>query len=631
MDPTRPISSKSAEAAPAAPAEATFAQAQVASALERSRLFALDAASFQDLLGALEYLTLDSGERLFQRGDVGDSLYIVVSGRVRVAVTGEDGRERRIADLGPGQAVGEMALLTGEPRTATVYAVRDSQLARLSQAAFDRLLERHARSLMSSFTRTVVARLSNSGGVSARHAAGSFSTLAIVPVDSSVSLEPFSRDLATAFATLGETLHLSSAGVDAALGRPGVAQTPRDTADTAHLVAWLSEREFAHRYTLYQADPAPTEWTRRCIRQADHILLVGQAGSSPKLGELETALLGADGGAVRTLRSLALVYTPEHPTPHGTSAWFAGRQLQRHHHVRAGNPEDFGRLARFLAGRALGLVLGGGGARGFAHAGVIRALREAGLPIDVVGGTSAGALFAAEWALGWDPDTMVQRTQTAFRGLFDPTLPLVSILSGGKGMRAIRDLVGERDIEDLWVPFFAVSANLTRAEVAIHSQGPLLLGVLASNGAPGIYPPLVQAGDLLVDGAVLNNVPVDVMVPFVGGGTIIAVDVSPPVDLAQTVDYGLNGLSGWRVLWSRLNPFASAIRLPTVMDIIMRTTELGSIAHNRKVMAGLSDLYLRPPTAQWALFDYQRGADIAAAAYPYALDEIKRWQAERAI
>jgi predicted acylesterase/phospholipase RssA len=173
-------------------------------------------------------------------------------------------------------------------------------------------------------------------------------------------------------------------------------------------------------------------------------------------------------------------------------------------------------------------VLGGGGARGFAHPGVIRALHEAGVPIDLIGGTSMGAFMAMGYALGLTPDEMVERGLKATEHLMDLTVPIVSLIAAKRMARRLTTELGDLQIEDLHLPYFAVSANLSRAEVMVHARGSLVKAVQASNSAPALFPPVIMDGDLLMDGALLDNVPVDVMRRFANGGTVIAVDVSPP-------------------------------------------------------------------------------------------------------
>jgi predicted acylesterase/phospholipase RssA len=219
---------------------------------------------------------------------------------------------------------------------------------------------------------------------------------------------------------------------------------------------------------------------------------------------------------------------------------------------------------------------------------------------------------------------MVRTTQALRGGIFDYTLPVVSLAAGKKMSRKLRWLLGETRIEDLWLPYFCVSSNLTRAEVMVHREGPLWLAIRASGSVAAVFPPVVHNGDLLIDGATLNNVPIDVMRERVGSGTLIASDVSPPIDLAANPPYG-EGLSGFKAMASRLNPFSRGPRIPNIAEIIQRTAELGSIAHQKKVIHGIADLYLRPPVETYDMFDFAKGATILEIGYDYAVERVAEW------
>ncbi len=176
-----------------------------------------------------------------------------------------------------------------------------------------------------------------------------------------------------------------------------------------------------------------------------------------------------------------------------------------HHHLRG--PADYDRVVRLLTGRAVGLVLSGGGARGFAHLGVVRALREHGVPIDLVGGTSMGAILAAGVASEWSHEELVRRFKRCFvdtNPLSDYTLPLVSLVSGRKVSTLLRSELGDIDIEDLPLPYFCVSSNLTTGRMSVHQQGTLWRWLRASVAIPGVLPPVFQGGEVFVDGGAMN-------------------------------------------------------------------------------------------------------------------------------
>jgi NTE family protein len=285
------------------------------------------------------------------------------------------------------------------------------------------------------------------------------------------------------------------------------------------------------------------------------------------------------------------------------------------------NQRDFSRLARYLNDRSVGLGLGGGFARGIGHIGAIRAMRELDIPIDIVGGTSMGAVIAAECAFEWDYQKMVELTcrYSAESMERDYTLPVVSFLTGRKLSQALTAFGANMDIEDMWLPYFCVSANLTRAEGKVHSSGKVALSVMASSRAPGVFPPVTWDNELLVDGGLVDVVPSDVTRDFVGQGTVISIAVSPPIEYGN-VDYGLS-FSGWEGLRRQL--FSKKERVPGLLELLMRTLEFGRTPAAR--LRHLADAYLTLPLGNFRYGDFRRGAEIEEIGYRFAIEYFGKW------
>ncbi len=593
-------------------------------ALHVSKLFGdLGAATLRDLEAELELVWIEGGTTLFRQGEAGDALYLVVSGSLQVLLETAGEEPRAVGQFGHGETIGEMALLEGEPRNATVLALRDSQVARLPREGFERLISRH-QALLVVIARKLVARLREQSAGSPRRPP-STTVIAVAPATIGFPLDEFCAQLAEALSTHGRTLSLGSAGLDAYVGKPGAAQTSERAAGHGRIMELLGKMEAEHRYVIYQADASDSLWTRRCLRQCDHVVIAADAAEDPRADapvHLERAL------SERTGRSASLVLLHRDATrlPTGTKAWLSGRTVDQHYHVRPDSRADFDRVARCLTGRAVGLVLGGGGARGLGHLGVVRALREAGIPIDIVGGTSMGSIMAAGCALEYDYQRMLKSNLDGWAALVkDKTLPIISFFTGYAISKVLYDELGETQIEDLWIPFFCVSANLTRARVDIHRRGPLVKAMLASARVPGLYPPIISNGDLLVDGGIINNVPVDIMRGSPGCGTVIASDVSPAYDPTEISDYGI-GISGWKVLMERLKPSSKRQRLPGFFSVLMRTMEFGGASYKSQNI-GAADLYLTPPMETFGMGEYKRATEMAEVGYRYSSEKIADWLA----
>jgi NTE family protein len=602
--------------------------AQLASALRLSGLFQeLEESALRDFEASLETVWVHGGDTIFHQGEAGDALYIVVSGLVQVVVERPGEEPQVVAELGRGETFGEMALVENEPRSATVEAIRDSQLARLSRSDFERLLDAHPRAMLPVVTRKLVAMLREQR-TGRSHAARALSTIAVVPAAPELPLVDFCTRLAASLRTDAATLVLSAARVDEYFGRPGAAQVTASQAGHGRILELLGKLEAEHRYVIYQAD-APlaesiTPWTARCLRQSDRVVIAADARGDPRRGAGEIAIASALNRRGARRASLALLHPDGSRRPSGTSRWLAARDVDRHYHVRMDSAADFARLARSLTGRAYGLVLGGGAARGFAHAGVIRALREAGIPIDLVGGTSAGAIFAATCGLEFDYHQSIEIVATGIAAMLaNLTIPVVSLITGRDAALYLHKTIGDMHLEDLWLPCFSVSANLTRASVHVHKRGNLARSLLASSRLPAILPPILWDGDLLVDGGIIDNVPVDVMRGYPECGVVIAVDVSPAYDPPEITPFG-DSISGWHALRQLMKRRSKRLRYPGIFSVLLRTMEFGGAAHKSQTV-GAADLYLAPPVAQFKMNDFKRARQIADAGYEYAVPKIAEW------
>jgi predicted acylesterase/phospholipase RssA len=394
-------------------------------------------------------------------------------------------------------------------------------------------------------------------------------------------------------------------------------------------VQWLNEQELAHRFVLYETDPAFSSWTERAVRQADHVVFVADAAATPEPGEAEQGLAARWRGARAPRRSVVLLRDAGAPAPRGTAALLAAHEADCHYHVSLDHAEDFARLARCLTGAGIGLVLGGGGARGFAHLGVLRALAEAEVPIDWVGGTSVGAIIAALVAQRLPPGEALARCKEHFSSLKDPTLPVVALLAGRRIRAKLERVFGAAAIEDLELPYLCVSTNLSRAAQTVHERGPLVRAIRASIALPGVLPPVSLGEDLHVDGGLVNNLPIDVMAAKPEIGSVLAVDVSAEVEMRAPPDRDLDA-SGWRMLWERIHPGDARSEMPSIMSLLTRSALVASVYWTRERRAAeAASLYLRIPVADLRLLAFERIDEIVARGYEAARGAIRAWSSGR--
>lgn len=581
----------------------------------------LEASLLAELEPRIEWVRLRGGETLFRPGDVGDAGYVVLAGRLRVIGPADRRREVAIEEIGRGQPIGMTSMLTGRPRTSTVVAIRDTDLARIPDATLRWFTERHPAAsvpimaeLADRLERAAVAPLTSSDR------AATFAVIGHGTEDA----HAFAVGLAAAIAGFGRVAVLRSTDVASLL--PAVQPDAADGTDATWLPLhhWLDEREAAHDFVLYVGDGSMTAWTDQCLRQADHVVIVADATEDPQLGDVEHGLNGRWDPSAAPRRTLVLLQPDDIDEPRGTARWLRPRTIDQHLHIRRGAGEDLARVGRLLSGRGVSLVLGGGGARGYAHIGVVRGIHEAGIPIDMVGGTSMGALIGAGVARRWSADELVAIFSRGARRLFDPTPPFVSLMSGNRIWRVIDDTYHGVDIEDLWIPFFCISTNLTRAAPVIHRYGPVSDAIRASASLPGILPPVYANGDLLVDGGLLDTLPVGVMRQLNGGGRVIAVDVAPPVDVMASRVFGTH-LSGWRLLRERLLHPRTPRGVPGIFELLSRTVAVPGLFLERHLKAAPADLLLQPPVESWDTLDFRRVRPIAAAGYEFARQPLGEW------
>jgi predicted acylesterase/phospholipase RssA/CRP-like cAMP-binding protein len=586
-------------------------------AVRSSSVFAsLDDHVLREIVSKMEFVQLEGQDILFRQGDVGDALYIVVSGRLQVIAERGDGTRAAIGQIGAGEMVGEMALIGGEIRTASVHAIRDSSIARLTRAAFDDLIGRYPHKLLRLFGSAAIARTRETLA-GCQLPSRPPRTIGIIAGEPSVRLNDFCSHLVQRLAGLVKARLISKHMVASQLA---FAVHKSDGTDTQEPIThWLNEREAEVDVLVYEGDPSDSTWTKKILRQSDHVLVVGSGSTIPSTPE--PAFRDAEQKGVQF--SIVLLHAAD-VRPKDSSKWLDAYCTDRLQHIREGSPADLERLARFLTGRAFGIVLSGGFARGIAHAGVLRALKESGVPIDLIGGTSIGGIVAVESILGFDYEQLVQTTCAGFDTCFkDITLPFVSVLTGRNLARSMGSVFGDLQIEDLAIPFFCVSANLTRAQMHIHVRGSVLRSLLATSRAPGVFPPIVENGDLLVDGGIADNLPVAFMKAFAKGGPVIASDVSTPVEYMQCSDYGL-AVSGWKRLVRKLNVFKPQEFVPTLDYTLMRTIEFGGVAARQRATQ-FADLYIRSPLSAFKVNDFKRGRRMAEVAYEYAKPRVEEW------
>lgn len=563
--------------------------AGLATRLAAVPLFAeLDATARLAVAAETEWFSLPGGAVLYAEGESPDAFFIVLSGLLSI-VRGPQARGADdTIDVRAGETVGEVGLLTGRPHTGSVVALRDSTLARLSKPAFDRLIARYPQ---------ILHRLAQEiASWSARPAVrdrppGERRTVMLLPL----SPEPPAR-----------LAHLLKDALTA-VGRRTVML---DIADRDRVDEEYDAIEAAHDVTIYCGENTSSTWSLLCLRRADYVVLVADGAAPPRRPELMPRL-----EALRRRRViLVLTHDQTKRLPAASAGWLTQVPAQYHRHIRLDRADDVARLARFLIDRAVGLVLSGGGARAYGHIGVAQALRESGIEFDLLGGTSMGAIVAAGIAHEWDFDEIRARLHEAFvasNPLGDVALPILALSRGARVSARLRQNFGTSRIEDLWRPYFVVSSNLTTGKVQVHREGRLWRALRASVAIPGLLPPVIERGEVLVDGAVMNNLPAEVMTA-VSFGPVIGVDVGRREDF-QPVNRG----------WLATLILGADAHAPGMVNMLLRAGTIASEAETELSRQHV-DLLIEPPLDQIAMRDWHSFNRAVEAGYRHTMQTLQR-------
>lgn len=565
----------------------------------------LSAPALAALRQAAVLQSVKGGDYLVREGEIADTLYLVATGRFCVQLA--DGRP--LAEIEAGEPIGELAFFSGVARTADVRAMRDSMVLALTRQAYAEVSDVH-REITDGILAEVARRLARNtramGAVIGTMAAKPGRVVAILPAGGSALPPGFADRLVAALARYDTPRLIHRADMPADIDVDGDA-----------FGTWIGTLErSAGRVLLCTSTDAA--WNRAIARNADDLLLVAPVGAGSAdagLSPLEDYALSRFLPANRTL---LLWREREAQAIAGSGRWLDGRHVKLHHQLALDNEAGFARVARFMAGRANGVVLAGGGALGCAHLGVMQAMIENDVPIDFYGGTSAGAAMGGALARGLSAQETLAQMQEMFidrKAMKRMTIPVHSLLDPRVFDAELRARYGEQDIADLPFNFFAVSTNLSTNRVYVHRRGALWEAVRASGSLPTILPPFItHEGDVLVDGGVLDNIPVEIM---------RAAKAGPNVVVALRTDLG----SRWRVdaTYADVRTTGQLLRdivlrrkpkdrFPSLIEIMSRSMVVSSEGSVEGALAQADALLIPPIPDDMQILDWHRGREVAETA-----------------
>lgn len=541
------------------------------------------------------YFGLPGGWQLFGPGEPSDQIYFVLSGSLGAFRISANGKMELLGHIRAGEPVGEMSMIAGEAHENAVFALRDTELLSMSRQGFMSLVKTDPQ-ILERLTRVIMIRMRQARKKTGRSAEPR--VFGLVAASPTIDLKQRARTLSTELQGMG--MRVAIVGEEA-VGMPA---------------AYFDELEMRNDIVLLLSTLGDTPWFKMTQRHSDRIWLFARADARPS-----KPLLPDDPSPARQFRlvDLVLLHHGGERQVTSTAEWMDAAEATRVFHWNQMDENDARRLSRTMSGKSVGLVLSGGGARAYAHIGVMRALREANCPVDFIGGASMGAIVGAAIACGWDDEEIHRRIYQAFvetNPLSDYRLPVVGLVKGHKVDARLKEHFGDRLIEDLPIPFFAVSTNLTQGTFKVHTQGLLREALRATISLPGILPPVVSGRQVLVDGAVLNNFPVDVM-REAHRGRIIGVDVAAAPEGLSADDF-INppGFFGWTLK----HGFKTA---PPIANLLMRAA---TISINPNQHRAITDILIAPELAGIELRDwkeYEPAVDAGYLSMKEALADVK--------
>ena len=547
----------------------------------------------EHILAFAKIISYNTGQYVFQQNDPGNAFYIVLSGRFRVLQNSSAGIYI-LGDIAVGEPIGEFSLFTRELHSASVVALRKSTVLCLKDDEYTSIVKEFP-SFANTITRFVIERMRQNELQKKIDAAPK--NIAVV------NLQP-ENDVSVTTAQLKE--QLMSMGLEI----------------TIYDSLSISEKNYESTFdnmdknaglNILVCDSEHTEWAKQSIAYCDLIIVATDFYAESNLYEIETLLDLYSTSVLNKKIYLLLLHPEDAKLPANTRRWFENRDFDLHIHLRKNNHRDIRRFCRIITHQAIGLVLGGGGARGFAHTGVVKALLEAGLEFDFVGGTSAGGLYGtAITHADFDMDKIMRLCKLAAHSKLtsnDYTLPFVSLMSGKKMRRFLEKMYNDTFIEDLWVNSFCVSTNFSNASIKVHETGLLRKQVEASIAIPGVFPPVIINKNLHIDGGVIDNLPVEPIYNKPVRYTIavsLSAENTPVINLKEVP-------SSWKMFWEKITRSGSE-KLPGLSSILINSITINS-RHRQEQSKPHVSLYIELDLKEYKFLDWNHWEQIVQKGY----------------
>lgn len=557
------------------------------------------------------FVNVEPNHVIFQQGDPGTSAYFLLSGKLGVYVGNKD---TQVGEVSRGELFGEMAVISGEERSATIIASRYSELAMLSTDSFQSLSAQFPQ-LNQAVISILMTRLRSQNERLERQNKPKNRVIVALSRHRLENVCPL-QDIETALRAQSVDVMSSQTVVDNIAD-----QSCFENIAPHRITALLESKEVNNKLNLFASYSDEIEWTHHCLKKADEVWLI--INSTESLGDVSLRLAPFRCQPYWRNLKINVILTHKNTAIRDTGKWVSHIDADNSFHLVVNDTVSLARITRRLRDQANSLVLGGGGAKGFAHIGVIKALEEADIPIDSIGGTSIGAVMSGWVAMGFDAKQMTEAVQHYFvsaNPLGDYTLPIMALSKSGRLDTLLHHSFQEKNIEDLPIPFFCMSSDLTIAQEKCHDKGKLWRAVRASLAIPGVITPAIDNGHFLVDGGLLNNLPCDLMNQR-SNGPVIAIDVTD----INNFDTELASMpSPWVTAWKKWVS-RQEVAVPTILETLFRSSMLASYNkrndNKRKV-----DYYIQPDVKDFSILEFTQAKPIIEKGYAAGMDIVEDLQ-----
>jgi NTE family protein len=578
----------------------------------------------ESMLDSFTLVDIKENDTLFQIGDQSDAFYITLSGYLVALLKNEKDELYSIGRIKTGELIGEMGILNKKPRNLTVKALSDAKLLKLTDIAFKQLIS-IAPDIVYQILLNIILREQNKldtmSLISQKVIKKSNRHVLITAVNPSVDISEFLVTLKSLTQQEGYIEKFFFIDEEKLLKYYNMR-------GLSSLMEYIDNLEKSHHTLLYYITEKFQYLVKFLIKRADLFILVGAGLQLPNYSSFVCQLM--EQHDLRDIKKELVLLWPTRTQIKNTHIWLNPADFHCHHHIIINDSGSYQRLLRFFQGKAVGLVLSGGAARGWAHVGVIRAMKEKKIPIDAICGTSSGSGVAGFHLLSNNEEELIEYVKQMRDGVnhsiawFSVTFPAISFYNAVRATYSLKSIFEERNIENFDIPFFAVSTNVSTQTENVHRLGRVWRAIRASAAIPGFFPPLVENGQLLYDGGLMNNLPVDRMRKLLGpDATIIASDLE--VSLEDKKQYYFPPtLSLTKLLLSKLGLTNQKYVFPNFFSTLLKSILLGSLQKSQDNIA-LANYYIHPDLSKYNMLSLEEISEkeLVESGYQNALAILK--------